>query len=49
MGSFHSWGCRIRSEQAVEQYGTGRINRDGVLPWQIGEYSLRLTHGVQVS
>jgi hypothetical protein len=30
-------------KQAVEQYGSGRVNRDGVLPWQVGEYSLRLT------
>jgi len=29
--------------QAVEQYGSGRVNRDGVLPWQVGEHSLRLT------
>jgi len=29
--------------QAVEKYGSGRVNRDGVLPWQVGEYSLRLT------
>jgi len=28
---------------AVEKYGSGRVNRDGVLPWQVGEYSLRLT------
>ena len=30
-------------KQAVERYGSGRINRDGSLPWQVGEYSLRLT------
>jgi hypothetical protein len=30
-------------KQAVQEYGSGRINRDGVLPWQVGEYSLRLT------
>jgi hypothetical protein len=30
-------------KQAVEEYGAGRVNRDGVLPWQVGEYSLRLT------
>jgi hypothetical protein len=29
---------------ATEQYGKSRINRDGLLPWQIGEYSLRLTN-----
>jgi hypothetical protein len=34
-------------QRAVEQYGSGRINRDGVLPWQIGEYSLRLTNALR--
>lgn len=29
---------------ATDQYGKSRINRDGLLPWQIGEYSLRLTN-----
>jgi hypothetical protein len=29
--------------RAVEQYGSGRVNRDGLLPWQVGEHSLRLT------
>jgi len=29
---------------ATEQYGKSRVNRDGLLPWQIGEYSLRLTN-----
>lgn len=28
---------------AIEQYGKGRIGRDGVLPWQVGVYSLKLT------
>ena len=32
---------------AVEQYGSGQINRHGVLPWQIGEYSLRLTNALK--
>ena len=30
-------------QRAVEKFGSGRINRDGVLPWQVGEYSKRLT------
>ena len=30
-------------ERAKEKHGSWRINRDGVLPWQIGEFSLRLT------
>lgn len=29
---------------AVQQYGSGRIHRDGLLPWTIGEFSLRLTN-----
>ncbi len=29
---------------ATELYGKSRVNRDGLLPWQIGEYSLRLTN-----
>jgi len=32
---------------AVEQYGKSRVNRDGLLPWQIGEYSLRLTNAMK--
>ncbi len=32
---------------AVERYGSGRINRNGLLPWQIGEYSLRLTNALK--
>jgi hypothetical protein len=32
---------------ALEQFGSGRINRDGVLPWQIGEFSLRLTNALK--
>ncbi len=28
---------------AVALYGKGRVGRDGVLPWQVGEYSLKLT------
>jgi hypothetical protein len=34
-------------QRAVEKFGSGRINRDGVLPWQIGEYSLRLTNSLK--
>lgn len=33
--------------QAVTTYGSGRVNRDGLLPWQIGEYSLRLTNALK--
>lgn len=34
-------------DQAVERYGSGRINRDGLVPWRIGEYSLRLTNALR--
>jgi hypothetical protein len=42
-GIFPFLGLPHSFRQAVEQYGSGRVNRDGVLPWQVGEYSLRLT------
>ena len=29
---------------AVRRYGLGHITHNGVLPWQIGEYSLKLTN-----
>jgi hypothetical protein len=29
---------------AIQRYGRGRIGRDGSVPWQIGEYSLKLTN-----
>ncbi len=29
---------------AVAKYGQGHITRNGVLPWQVGEYSLKLTN-----
>jgi hypothetical protein len=35
-------------KRATEQFGSGRVNRDGVLPWQIGEYSLRLTNAMKL-
>jgi hypothetical protein len=37
-----------QKRRPTEQYGTGRINRDGTLPWQIGEYSLRLTKAMKM-
>jgi hypothetical protein len=33
---------------AVNKFGLGRITRTGVLPWQIGEYSLKLTNAFRV-
>ena len=32
---------------ALARYGSGRIGRDGILPWQIGQYSLRLTDALK--
>jgi hypothetical protein len=34
-------------QAAVDHFGTGRLNRDGVLPWQIGRYSLQLTEALR--
>lgn len=33
---------------AQEKFGSRRINRDGLLPWHVGEYSLRLTTALKV-
>ncbi len=33
--------------RAVEKFGSGRVNRNGLLPWHIGEYSLRLTNALK--
>jgi len=33
--------------RAKEKFTTSRISRDGMLPWQIGEYSLRLTKAMK--
>jgi hypothetical protein len=33
--------------RAVERFGGGKINRNGLLPWHIGEYSLRLTNALK--
>jgi hypothetical protein len=46
-GIFPYLGLPHVFNRAVDQYGSGRINRDGVLPWQIGEYSLRLTKSLK--
>jgi hypothetical protein len=42
-GIFPFLGLPHSFKQAVAQYGSGRVNRDGLLPWQVGEDSLRLT------
>lgn len=33
--------------EARQRYGLRRINRDGLLPWHVGEYSLRLTNALK--
>lgn len=42
-GIFPFLGLPHSFDRAVQQYGSGRIHRDGMLPWQIGKVSLRLT------
>ena len=32
---------------AVEKFGSGKINTNGLLPWHVGEYSLRLTNALK--
>ena len=32
---------------ATDKFSTRRINRDGLLPWHVGEYSLRLTNALK--
>jgi len=34
-------------KQAQQNYGAGRVARNGVLPWQIGEYSLKMTNALK--
>jgi hypothetical protein len=34
-------------KQAQQAYGAGRVARNGVLPWQIGEYSLKMTNALK--
>jgi len=48
-GLFPFLGLPHNFQRAVEKYGSGRINRDGVLPWQVGEYSKRLTDALRAS
>jgi hypothetical protein len=33
--------------QARRKFGSGKVTRNGTLPWQIGEFSLRLTQDLQ--
>ena len=34
-------------KEAINKYGSGHIAHNGVLPWQIGEYSLKLTEALK--
>jgi len=34
-------------KMAINKYGSGHIAHNGVLPWQIGEYSLKLTEAMK--
>jgi hypothetical protein len=36
-----------RFKDATFKHGTRRINRDGLLPWHVGEFSLRLTNALK--
>ncbi|MCL5006422.1 MAG: hypothetical protein M1404_07780 [Acidobacteria bacterium] len=45
-GLFPYLGLPESYEMAVKKYGSGRIVHNGVLPWQIGEYSLKLTEAL---
>jgi hypothetical protein len=42
-GQFPYPGLPHSYKAAIKKYGLGHITRNGVLPWQIGEYSLKLT------
>jgi hypothetical protein len=43
-GTFPYRGLPHSYKAAVDKYGLKHITRNGVLPWQIGEYSLKLTN-----
>ena len=46
-GLFPYLGLPYSYKAAVEKYGTHRLNRDGLLPWRLGEYSLRLSNDMR--
>ena len=46
-GAFPYPGLPHGYQQAKEKLGSWRISRDGLLPWQIGEFSLRLTKAMK--
>jgi hypothetical protein len=46
-GTFPYLGLPHGFKPATEKFGSRRINRDGLLPWHVGEYSLRLTNALK--
>ncbi len=46
-GLFPFLGLPHSFKLAEVRYGPGRVHRDGLLPWRIGEYSLRLTKALK--
>lgn len=46
-GLFPYLGLPYSYQAAVQKYGVHRLNRDGLLPWRIGEYSLRLSNDMR--
>jgi hypothetical protein len=46
-GSFPYLKLPHSYKDAVQHFGSHRVGRSGTLPWQIGEYSLRLTNAMR--
>ena len=46
-GTFPYLGLPHGFKAATAKFGSRRVNRDGLLPWHVGEYSLRLTNALK--
>lgn len=46
-GLFPFLGLPHSFQAATRRFGSGAVNRNGLLPWHIGEYSLRLTNALK--
>lgn len=46
-GMFPYLGLPHNFKAATFKHSTRRVNRDGLLPWHVGEYSLRLTNALK--
>lgn len=46
-GSFPYLKLPHSFDRAASRYGSSRVNRDGLLPWEIGKISLRLTNALR--